>query len=238
MKASLPHTIRSGKLTLVDTRKEDHVSGSGQSPFEHDEERSLGAWIRRNPWLLVRLFIVLIFTFGASSTAANFSYGLKGNPTPLSAEQINRGELPPGIELGDYVELRGTPDFSTNPKTKQPRIGISARYEVAYYYFGLKETGDNLLIQTSQHPPNIKKDGQQVWRGKLDTVGTVIFHNTTQEGLQQAGLPRNGRIPVIETGDTPSYYRQIFPAYSAIIFLWLASLAWLIWKKNKPFLGV
>ncbi len=238
VKAPPLHTIRSGRLTFVDTREKDHASGPDHSSFEHYEERGLGAWIRRNPWLLVRLFIVLIFTFGASSTAANFSYGLKGDPIPLSVKQLNRGELPPGTEIGDYVELRGKPDFRINPKTKQPKIGISARYEVAYYYFSLKETGDNLLIQTSQNPPDIKKGGAQLWRGKLATVDTVIFHNTTQEGLQQAGLPRSGRTPVIETGDTPSYYRQIFPAYSAIIFLWLASLAWLVWKKNKPFLGV
>ncbi|MBA3473290.1 MAG: hypothetical protein H0T57_08715 [Rubrobacter sp.] len=206
-------------------------------PDEHYREPGLGAWIRRNTWLLVRLFVVMIFTFGASTTAANFSYGLQSDPTVLSVEQLNRGELPSGIELGDYVEVTGTPDFGTNPDTGQPRIGVSARYEVSYYYFRLGETGENLLIQqTSQ--PDLAESGEQVWRGKIATVGTVIFHDTTQSGLEVAGLPRDESIPVIETGDTPEYYRQIFPAYSAIIGLWILSIAWLVWKRNKPFLGL
>jgi hypothetical protein len=179
----------------------------------------------------------MVFTFGASTTAANFSYGLQSEPTILSVEQLNRGELPSGIELGDYVEVTGTPDFSTNPDTGQPRIGVSARYEVTYYYFELKETGENLLIQQTGQP-DLAESGEQVWRGKIATVGTVIFHDTTQSGLEIAGLPRDEAIPVVETGDTPEYYRQIFPAYSAIIGLWILSIAWLIWKRNKPFLGL
>jgi hypothetical protein len=215
-------------------RRPDYES---RPPDEHYREPGLGAWIRRNSWLLVRLFVVMVFTFGATTTAANFSYGLQGDPITLSPEQLNRGELPPGTELGDYVEVRGTPDFSTNPETGQPRIGVSARYEVSYYYFGLQETGDNLLIQKTSRP-DLAQNGEQVWRGKLATVGTVIFHNTTQSGLEAAGLPRDESIPVIETGDTPEYYRQIFPAYSAIIGLWILSIVWLVWKKNKPFLGL
>jgi hypothetical protein len=78
---------------------------------ERYEPRGLGPWIRRNTWLLVRLFMVMVFTFGASTTAANFSYGLEGAPTKISVEQINDGRLPPGTELGDYVEVRGTPDY-------------------------------------------------------------------------------------------------------------------------------
>ena len=66
----------------------------------------------------------------------------------------------------------------------------------------------------------------------------MIFHNTTQEGLKRAGLPRNETIPVVNTGETPEYLREIFPAYSAIIVLWLLSIAWLTWKKNKPLLGL
>jgi hypothetical protein len=215
-------------------RRPDYES---RPPDEHYREPGLGAWIRRNSWLLVRLFVVMVFTFGATTTAANFSYGLQGDPITLSPEQLNRGELPPGTELGDYVEVRGTPDFGTNPETGQPRIGVSARYEVSYYYFGLQETGDNLLIQKTSRP-DLGQNGEQVWRGKLATVGTVIFHNTTQSGLEAAGLPRDESIPVIETGDTPEYYRQIFPAYSAIIGLWILSIIWLVWKKNKPFLGL
>jgi hypothetical protein len=220
----------------MDTRDEQTLSGYAASADGHYEEPGLGAWIKRNSWLLVRLFIVMVFTFGASTTAANFSYGLKGDPVVLSVEQLNSGELPSGTELGDYVEVTGTPDFGPDPS--EPRIGVSSRYSAAYYYFALDETGDNLLIQTAQTPPDTSHTGEQVWRGKLATVGTVIFHNTTQQGLEAAGLPRDESIPVIETGDTPEYYRQIFPAYSAILALWALSVVWLIWKKNKPILGL
>src|SRR3712207_4034877 len=65
----------SGKLLRVDTRNTERSSGGRAG--EHYEERGLGAWIRRNRWLLTRLFIVMVFTFGASTTAANFSYGLE-----------------------------------------------------------------------------------------------------------------------------------------------------------------
>jgi hypothetical protein len=221
----------------MDTRDQQKLPDHEPRPEQHYEEPGLGAWIRRNSWLLVRLFMVMVFTFGASTTAANFSYGLQSEPTILSVEQLNRGELPSGTELGEYVEVTGTPDFGTNPDTGQPRIGISARYEVSYYYFGLEETGDNLLIQQTTEP-DLAQSGEQVWRGKLATVGTVIFHDTTQSGLEASGLPREESIPVIETGDTPEYYRQIFPAYSAIIGLWILSIAWLVWKRNKPFLGL
>ena len=185
--------------------------------------------------------MVMVFTFGASTTAANFSYGLEGEPVSLGIEQINRGELPAGTELGDYVEVTGSPDFGPNTEqigVPESEIAVSSRYSAAYFYFRLEETGDNLLIQTAQTPPDVTETGEQVWRGKLASVGTVIFHDTSQSGLEAAGLPQDESIPVIETGDTPEYYRQIFPAYSAIIGLWLASLAWLVWKKNKPFLGL
>jgi hypothetical protein len=224
----------------VDTR--DTERPSGERAGERHEERGLGAWLRRNPWLLLRLFIVLVFTFGASTTAANFSYGLEGEPTPLSVEQLKRGELPAGTELGDYVEVRGTPDVGENLQrvgTRESEIAVSSRYSASYFYFRLEETGDHLLIQTAQGlPPGLEDAGERTWRGKLETVGTVIFHDTTQEGLKHAGLPRDENIPVVSTGDTPEYYRRIFPAYSAIIVLWLASVAWLVWKKNKPFLGL
>ncbi len=225
----------------MDTRDQQKPPGYGATPGEHYEEPGLGAWIKRNSSLLVRLFIVMVFTFGASTTAANFSYGLQGDPTTLSIEQLNRGELPSGTQLGDYVEVTGTPDFGPDPEQlggPGSKIAISARYSAAYYYFGLEETGDNLLIQTAQTPPDVTETGEQIWRGKLATVDTVIFHDTTQSGLEAAGLPRGESIPVIETGDTPEYYRQIFPAYSAIIGLWALSIAWLIWKRNKPFLGL
>ena len=166
----------------MDTRDQQKLSEHGAHLDERYEEPGLGAWIKRNPWLLVRLFIVLVFTFGASTTAANFSYGLQGEPIPLTVEQLNRGDLPSGIQLGDYVEVTGTPDLGPDTQrigTPESGIGVSSRYSAAYFYFALEETGD-----------------------------------------------------------TPEYYRQIFPAYSAILALWVLSIAWLVWKKNKPILGL
>jgi hypothetical protein len=224
----------------VDTRDKRPLSGERE---DHYEERGLGPWLRRNRWLLTRLFTVIVFSFAASTVAANFSYGLEGKPTVLSVNQLNAGRLPAGTELGDYVEVRGTPDVGrVKPTTiglPESEIGVVSRYETAYLYFRLKETGNNLLIQSTQGlPRDIQSREERVFRGKLETVGTVIFHNTTQEGLQHAGLPRNETIPVINTGETPQYLRQIFPAYSAIIVLWLLSIAWLVWKRNKPLLGL
>jgi hypothetical protein len=224
----------------VDTTDKRPLSG-GQE--DHYEERGLGPWLKRNRWLLTRLFTVIVFSFAASTVAANFSYGLEGKPTVLSVDQLNSGRLPAGTELGDYVQVSGTPDVGeVKPATigrPESGIGVVSRYETAYLYFRLEETGDNLLIQSTQGlPRNIQNSGERVWRGKLETVGTVIFHNTTQEGLKHAGLPRNDDIPVINTGETPEYMREIFPAYSAIIVLWLLSIAWLAWKRNKPLLGL
>lgn len=217
----------------MDTRKPD----SKGSPYDEEPYRpGLGGWLSRNSSLLVRLVTVLILTLGASLVVSNFSYGLEGAPERLTAEQINSGQFPPGVEVGDYVEITGSPNFSTNPETGEPSIGLSSRYEVSYYYFRLNETGDNLLIQTVDQPPNINDTGEQVYRGMLATVGTVPFYNTTQTGLEIAGLPRDESVPVIETGDTPQYYRQIFPAYGAILGVWLLSILWLAWRKNKPFL--
>jgi hypothetical protein len=225
---------------LVDTRDKRPLSGGRE---DHYEERGLGSWLRRNRWLLTRLFTVIVFSFAASTVAANFSYGLEGKPTALSVDQLNSGRLPAGTELGDYVRVSGTPDVGeVKPATigrPESKIGVVSRYETAYLYFRLEETGDNLLIQSTQGlPRNIQNSGERVWRGKLETVGTVIFHNTTQEGLKHAGLPRNENIPVVNTGETPEYLRKIFPAYSAIIVLWLLSIAWLAWKRNKPLLGL
>ena len=224
----------------MDTRDKRPLSG-GQE--DHYEERGLGPWLRRNRWLLTRLFTVIVFSFAASTVAANFFYGLEGKPTILSVEQLNSGKLPAGTELGDYVQVSGTPDVGeVKPATigrPESNIGVVSRYETAYLYFRLQETDDNLLIQSTQGlPRNIQNSGERIWRGKLETVGTVIFHNTTQEGLKRAGLPRNEAIPVVNTGETPEYLREIFPAYSAIIVLWLLSIAWLAWKKNKPLLGL
>lgn len=227
----------------MDTRDQKKPVGyQDVRPGEDYAEPGLRDWIRRNTALLARLFTVLIFTFGASTTAANFSYGLEGDPVRLGVEQLNRGELPPGLEIGDYVEVVGTADVPANLKetrigTSESRVGISARYSTTYMYFGLEETGDNFLLQSVEAVPEPGL-GERLWRGKLATVGTVIFHDTTQSGLDSAGLPQDERIPVIETGDTPEYYRQIFPAYAAIIGLWFLSIAWMIWKKNKPFLGL
>lgn len=224
----------------MDTRDKRPLSGGRE---DHHEVRGLGSWLRRNRWLLTRLFTVIVFSFAASTVAANFSYGLEGKPTVLSVEQLNSGRLPAGTELGDYVQVSGTPDVGeiklTTIGRPESKIGVVSRYETAYLYFRLQETGDNLLIQSTQGlPRDIQSPEARVWRGKLETVGTVIFHDTTQEGLKHAGLPRNETIPVINTGETPEYMRQIFPAYSAIIVLWLLSIAWLAWKRNKPLLGL
>jgi hypothetical protein len=205
---------------------------------ESYEPRGLGPWISRNPWLLFRLFFVMAFGLMVAMVASNLSYGLQGDPVPLSVEQVNRGELPQGVELGDYVKIRGTPDYGTNQQTGEPRVGVAARYSTAYYYFGLKETGDNLLIQKAPEPPDTENTAERVWRGKLSNVGTVIFHDTTQAGLKNAGLPRDESTPVVEVGSTPRFYREFFPIYGAVFALWLGSLIWLVWKKNKPFAGM
>jgi hypothetical protein len=224
----------------VDTRDKRPLSGGRD---DHYEKRGLGPWLGRNRWLLTRLFTVMVFSFAASTVAANFSYGLEGKPTVLSVAQLNAGRLPAGTELGDYVQVSGSPDVGeVKPTTigrPESNIAVVSRYETAYLYFRLNETGDNLLIQTTQGlPRNLKSSGERDWRGKLETVGTVIFHNTTQEGLQRADLPHDESIPVVNTGETPEYLRKIFPAYSVIIVLWLLSIAWLAWKKNKPLLGL
>lgn len=228
----------------MSTRSPQSIIGREPDEFEEDApwERGLGPWTRRNAYLLSRLFIVLVFTFGASTVAANFSYGLQEEPVRLTVEQLNRGQLPAGVELEDYVEVVGTPDVPDSLEGKrigkpESRIGVSQRYSTTYMYFGLKETGDNFLLQTIEAVPETRT-GERLWRGKLQTVGTAIFHDTTQAGLKSAGLPRDESIPIIATGDTPEYYRRIFPAYTAIIGLWFASMAWLAWKKNKPFPGL
>ena len=80
MKAYLSRPTRWVRLGLVDTRDTNRLTG----PERQDEEfreRGLGPWIRRNPSLLLRLFIVMVFSFAASTVASNFSYGLEGPPT-------------------------------------------------------------------------------------------------------------------------------------------------------------
>jgi hypothetical protein len=228
------------RIRAVDTRDAQRPLRPGEYPDrEMPDEPGLGRWIKRNPWLLTRLFMVIVFSFGATATAANFSYGLEINPIPLSVEQINSGELPPEAELEDFVEITGTPDYGADTRrigTEESSIGFVQRYSANYFYFGLEETGDSLLIQSAQTPPDVTDQSERVWRGKLSNVGTVIFHDTTRDGLKNAGLTTNQSVPIIETGDTPNYYRQIFPAYSTILGLWVLSLAWLVWKRNKPFL--
>jgi hypothetical protein len=224
----------------VDTTEKQPLSGERE---DHFEERGLGPWIKRNRWLLTRLFTVIVFSFAASTVASNFSYSQEFRPTVLSVDQLNSGRLPAGTELGDYVQVSGTPEVGEIKPTTIGRpesgIGVVSRYETAYLYYRLDETGDNLLIQSTQGlPSDIQTSGERVWRGKLQTVGTVIFHSTTQEGLSRAGLPHSETIPVINTGETPEYLREILPAYSAIIALWLFSIAWLAWKRNKPLLGL
>ncbi len=226
----------------MDTRDTSRPTGPDRRHDEEPPERGLGPWIQRNPSLLLRLFIVMVFSFAASTVASNFSYGLERATTTLSVEQLNRGELPAGTKLGDYVEVTGTADVGSEEAlvgTERSKVAVSQRYQTSYFYFGLRETRGNLLIQTTEGlPRNLAEPTEQVWRGKLENVGTVIFYDTTQEALGRVGLPTDKSIPVINTGETPQYLRRIFPAYSAIIFLWLASIAWLVWKKNKPFMGL
>lgn len=230
------------RLFRVDTRDTSRLTGPQYGDDERFQDRGLGPWIQRNPSLLLRLFIVMVFSFSASTVASSFSYGLERATTTLSVEQLSRGDLPAGTELGDYVEVIGTADVGAEEAgvgTEESEVAVSHRYQTSYFYFGLQETGGNLLIQTTEGlPRNLTDPTERVWRGKLENVGTVIFYDTTQRGLGRVGLPTDKSIPVINTGETPQYLRQIFPAYSAIIFLWLASVAWLIWKKNKPFLGL
>ncbi len=241
MKPHLPRPARWVRLSYVDTRDASRLTGTGRDE-EELRERGIGPWIQRNPSLLMRLFIVMVFSFAASTVAVNFSYALEERYTTLTVEQLNRGELPPGTELGDYVQVRGTAKVggpNTRVGLEDSEVAVSSRYQTSYFYFRLQETGDNLLIQTTEGlPPNLDDPTETVWDGKLETVGTVIFYDTTQESLERVGLPADRSIPVINTGETPEYLRQIFPAYSAIIGLWLLSVAWLVWKRNKPFLGL
>lgn len=224
----------------MDTKDRIPLSGGRD---DHYEERGLGPWLVRNPWLLGRLFTVIVFSFAASMVATNFSYGLEARTTVISVDQLNSGRLPAGTKLGDYVEVSGSPNVgevrADTVGTPESGIAIVSRYQTAYLYFRLNETGDNLLIQSTQRlPRNLQSPNERVWRGKLQTVGTVIFHSTTQQGLRRAGLPTDEGIPVVNTGETPEYLRKIFPAYSAILVLWLLSIAWLAWKRNKPLMGL
>ncbi len=206
---------------------------------EEYEMPGLGRWIKRNVWLLVRLFMVLVFTFGTTLIADQFSYGLQDEAVELSVAEINAGELPAGLRNGDYVRITGTADVGEdltpeNLGGPESQIGISTRYSVAYFYFLLEETGDNLMIQTAQGLPDFD-GGEMVWEGKFSNLGTVIFFSTTSEGLEVANLPTRQNIPVIETGDTPAAYRDLFPAYSSVIVVWVVSIFWLVRKRNKPF---
>lgn len=212
--------------------------------YEEDDYRMPGLreWLRRNVWLLIRLGMVIIFSFGTSLIADQFSYGLEFNPIELTTEEINAGTLPAGAEIGDYVRITGTaaPTNSVTPEnigTEESGVGISARYSVPYFYFQLQETGDNMLIQTGNSLPDFTEiEGQeQVWEGSLSTVGTVIFFDTTQDALMFAGLPQERGIPVVEVGETPETYRTLFPTYTVVVAVWIASLVWLLWKRNTPF---
>ncbi len=71
VKAYLSHPARWVRLSPVDTRDTNRLTGPDRQ--EEFRERGLGAWIRRNPSLLLRLFIVMVFSFAASTVASNFS---------------------------------------------------------------------------------------------------------------------------------------------------------------------
>ncbi|HEX5848954.1 MAG TPA: hypothetical protein VFY59_07125, partial [Rubrobacter sp.] len=135
----------------MDTREKKPLPDERVDYFE---ERGLGPWIKRNRWLLARLFTVVVFSFAASTVATNFSYSQEFRPTVLSVDQLNSGRLPAGTKLGDYVQVSGTPDVGAIKPTTigrpESRIGVVSRYETAYLYYRLDETGDNLLIQSTQ----------------------------------------------------------------------------------------
>lgn len=229
---------------------ETHRSDTGRNTPDHYGregygKRGLWPWMKRNYSLLSRLFFVLVLTLSASLVVSNFIYGLQKEPKVLTAGELRSGHLPQNVHPGDYVEVRGTPDYGKDFKTygsPASKIAVSSRYEVSYFYFRLKETGNHLLIQTSkgapgtiaQGAPNVNERGKRVWKGKLSTVGSVIFPSTTQAALQQAHLPRDRSIPVVETGETPGYYRRIFPTYSIIFAVWALSVIWLLWRRNTP----
>jgi hypothetical protein len=137
----------------VDTRDASRLTGPGGPGRDEEElkERGIGPWIRRNPSLLLRLFIVMVFSFAASTVASNFSYGLEGPPTVVSVEQLNAVRLPAGTEFGDYVRVRGTANVGENLDRvglRDSEIAISTRYSASYFYYRLQETQGNLLIQT------------------------------------------------------------------------------------------
>ena len=225
----------------MDTRSTDRLYGRKEPDEEFSRERGLGPWIGRNSSLLLRLGLAILFTLCATGVALpNLLYGLQGDPTVITAAQLNRGELPPGLEQGDFVEVRGTPDLPP-PGTKEfgtpeSKVGVATRYSSAhYFYFRLEETGDKLLIQRAQTPPD-SEDPPTVFRGSLATVGTVIFHDTTQKGLKQANLPNDEGIPVVESSDTPKFYRQLAPVYALVASLSPLSILYVLWRRNKPFL--
>ena len=177
MKPYLPSPALCIRLLCVDTRDASRLTGPGGPGRDEEElkERGLGPWIRRNPSLLLRLFIVMVFSFAASTVASNFSYALEESYTTLTVEQLNRGELPPGTELGDYVQIRGTAKVggpNARVGLEDSEVAVSSRYQTSYFYFRLEETGDNLLIQTTEGlPRNLEDPTENVWDGKLETVG-------------------------------------------------------------------
>lgn len=230
------------KLTVVETRETKDIF-TGEKFDEDAEMPGLRRWIKRNAWFLVRLFMVLVFTFGTTLIAEQFSYGLQEEPVEFSVSEINDGQLPADVRNGDYVRITGTADVGNeitgeNLGGPDSEVAFVLRYQVPYFYFRLDETENNLLIQSVNDVPNFAEtDGQQVvWEGKLSNLGNVIFFGSTREALEVANLPTDQSIPVIETGDTPEDYRNLFPAYSSVIVVWIASLIWLVWKRNTPFM--
>lgn len=230
----------------METQSTDKLSGYRKPDDEFFRERGLGPWISRNTSLLMRLGLAAIFTLCATSVALpNLLYGFQDDPTVITAAQLNSGNLPPGLEQGDYVEVRGTPDLGrpeTGPSggaiygTPESRIAVASRYTSAnYFYFRLDETGDNFLVQKAQTPPDLQNP-PTVFRGTLATVNTVIFHDTTQLGLKQANMPNDESIPVVESSDTPEFYRELAPIYLLVVSLSPLSILYLLWRKNKPFL--
>lgn len=215
---------------------------TGEDFDESADMPGLGRWVKRNAWLLVRLFMVLVFTFGTTLIADQFSYGLQEEAVEFSVSEINEGGLPAGVSNGDYVRITGTADVgesltAENLGGPDSEVAFVLRYQVPYFYFQLDETGGNLLVQSANTVPDFGEiRGEEIlWEGRLSNLGTVIFFSSTREALETANLPTDQTIPVIETGDTPDAYRNLFPAYASVVVVWVVSLLWLIWKRNKPF---
>ena len=146
----------------MDTRDQQTRSDPTPLPTSTTRSRGSGPGSDATPALLMRLFMVMVFTFGASTTAANFSYGLQGDPTQpehraTQPRRATAGDGARGLRRGHAAPrvIGPTPEQIGHPGVRDSRLLALQR---GYFYFGLEETGDNLLIQTAQTPPDVDGD--------------------------------------------------------------------------------